>query len=94
MAKEFTGNENRARLYDSRNTPTPRTADGSPVGTTGPGEMPPGILNGNSVPMVLDSHSQGRHSHENMERKPGEVSRSARTSEVRHRIYGRDAKYK
>jgi hypothetical protein len=91
MANEFINNENRARLKDSINKPTDCSSVSRPAS---PGEMPPGILNGNSVPMTLDSHSGGRHSHENMERPAGEKSRTARTAETRRRLESRTPTYK
>jgi hypothetical protein len=88
--------ENRARFRnDSVNTPTPMTSDGGVASPNPPNDMPLGILNGNSVPMTLDPHSGGRNSAlQNLEQKPGEVSRSARTAEIKRRLTSGDVKYK
>jgi hypothetical protein len=102
MPSEFINNENRARLRDSINKPTPRSADGPIAGgaridpsNSVPGnEMPPGILSPNSTPMMLDSHAGARRSNDNIRVKEGEVSRSARMTEVRRRIYSRNPDYK
>lgn len=94
MDDDLTKNENRAHIVKGAryNPMTPMTADGGPV--VSPGEMPSGILNGNSVPMTLDPHARARHSNENLTVKPGEVSRTARTTEVRRRLEDRTPKYK
>jgi hypothetical protein len=88
---EFINNENRARLRDSINKPTDRTAGGGPIGATSPNEMPPGIL---GAPMTLDPHKNLRHAADNLEQKPGEVARSQRTAETRRRLTNPVDRYK
>jgi hypothetical protein len=89
------GNENRAHVGRAGiyNEPTPMTSTGGVAGPVSPGEMPGGLLNGNSVPMTLDPHSGQRRSN-NLANPAGEVSRSARTAETRRRIYSRNTDYK
>jgi hypothetical protein len=84
-------NANRAHLEKggSLNRPTPQGGVASARATN---DLPPPIRG--DAPMTLDPHAAGRHSHENMERKPGEVSRSARTAETRRRLEDRTPKYK
>jgi hypothetical protein len=90
MPSEFMNNENRTRLADSINKPTPATADGGPIGATSPGEMGPGIL---GAPLNPDPHRHGRHSN-NLSVKPGEKPGSHYADENRRRIFGRDVKYR
>jgi hypothetical protein len=104
MPSEFLNNENRARLRDSINKPTPRSADGSiaggsaidPANSLHGNDLPPGILNPNSTPMTKDSHSGGRHRDENATVRAGEKSREKYAEEIRRRIHGpaRDVKYR
>jgi hypothetical protein len=80
--KEFVGRENRARLFDSRNVPTDRTADRGIV--TSPGEITaPGLC---SAAPMRDPHAQGRGHFDNMAVKPGEESRSKYTAETKRRL--------
>jgi hypothetical protein len=81
--EQFRGNENRAKHSANINTPTPCSSVSRPAS---PGELPNGILNGNSVPMTLDSHSGGRHSADNRTVAPGSKPRSAYTTEIRRRL--------
>jgi hypothetical protein len=98
---DLRNNENRARFKnDSINKMTPRSADGSVAGgsridpnSLHGNEMPPGILN-SGAPMTLDPHAGARRSNDNVRVKEGEVSRSARMTEVRRRIYSRNTDYK
>jgi hypothetical protein len=86
-------NANRAHVEKggSINRPSPVTAAVGAAGAVSPGEMGPGIL---GKPMTLDPHAGGRHSHENLAVKPGEVSRSKRTAEIQRRLEDRTPKYK
>jgi hypothetical protein len=93
MPSEFMNNENRKRLADTINRPMDRSADGSIAGgaridvNSVPGnEMPPGILNSNSTPMMKDAHAAGRHSYDNVTVKPAEKSRAAESAETRRRL--------
>jgi hypothetical protein len=85
MAKnEFVGQENRARLFDSRNLPSDRSAAGGPVGPVSPGEITaPGLC---SAAPMRDPHAQGRGHFDNMAVKPGEKSRSKYTAETKRRL--------
>jgi hypothetical protein len=73
---EFWGNENRARLSDSRNLPTDRSAD-SNVGAKHDANSVPGNdifappVRGDA-PMTLDPHANQRHSN-NLANPPCEV---------------------
>jgi hypothetical protein len=98
------GNENRAHVGKAGRYQqmTPRSADGpiaggsrfDPYNAVPAPDMPPGILNGNSVPMTTDSHRAGRHSTDNLPNRAPERPRTQRTEETRRRIYERGPGYK
>jgi hypothetical protein len=101
--RPLAGNENRAHIHKGGRYQemTPRSADGpiadgriDPANSVPGNEMPPGILNPNSMPMMKDAHANARHSNENRTAMPGEKSRTAYADENRRRIYGRDVKYR
>jgi hypothetical protein len=95
MTERMWNNENRGRLADSLNRPTPCQADGGVASAMPANDLPPGILNSNSIPMTKDAHAAGRHSAlQNLSLKPGEKSRASYTSEIHRRIHGRDVKYR
>jgi len=76
-------NANRAHIGRvSRNLPTP-TGPGVGAAREGPSRLQ-GICS--STPMTLDPHANARHSNENRTVRPGEVSRSTRTSEIKDRL--------
>jgi hypothetical protein len=54
MANEFTNNENRARLRDSLNRPTHRSAYGPPIGATSPNDLPAATRG--DAPLTLSPH--------------------------------------
>jgi hypothetical protein len=77
-------NDNRGRLRDSLNPPTPRPASGDPIGATSPNSITsPGIL---GAPMCLDPHKDARHSNDNRTVAPGAKPRSHYTNEIRRRL--------
>jgi hypothetical protein len=85
------GNENRAHIEKSgiENRMTPTTTLPRPPS---PGEIVgPGLCSANPL---LDAHSKGRHSFDNMTTKPGEASRAQRSAETRRRIEDRTPTYK
>jgi hypothetical protein len=85
MANEFTNNENRARLKDSINRPTDRSASGPPIGANSPNPMPPGILG--PAGMMRDPHAGGRNSAlQNLSVRPAEKLRAAETAEIQRRL--------
>jgi hypothetical protein len=95
--KSHAGSQNSAHIGKAGryNEMMPMPAAGGPIGATSPNDLPQGILNGNSVPMTLDSHAGGRHAGtQNLAVKPGEKSRAARTTEIHKRIHGRSTEYK
>jgi hypothetical protein len=88
------GNENRAHIHKAGRYQMMTPCDGTgAAGAVSPGELPPGILNSNSMPMTLDAHQNARHSNENRSVAPAEKNRSKYTEEIHHRIHGRDTKY-
>ena len=87
MTDDFINNENRARLRDSINKPTPCNADGGVAGNVrgaGPNDLPPPLRD--DAPMMTDPHAAGRNSFDNMERKPPERPRSHYAAEDRRRL--------
>jgi hypothetical protein len=83
---EFWGNENRARLSDSRNLPTDRDA-GTSSGMRHDAHSVPGNdifappVRGDA-PIRVDPHANARHSNESRTVRPAEKSRAAYTSEI------------
>jgi hypothetical protein len=89
------GNENRAHVAKAGRYQMMTPCDGSgSAGAVSPGDMGPGILNGNSVPMTLDPHAGARRSNDNISVKAPEVSRTARTREIDRRLTSGNTKYK
>ena len=90
MPSEFINNENRARLKDSLNRPSPANADS---GFVRPDES---RLRGlcSATPMCLDPHAAGRGHTDNAIVKQPERPRSYYTAETRRRETSVVDKYK
>jgi hypothetical protein len=94
--KSRAGNENsahvgRAGIY---NEPMPMPSDGGVARASPPNDLPKDRGICSSTPMTLDPHANARHSNENRTVAPGEVSRSARTTEIHRRLEDRTPKYR
>ena len=95
--KSRAGNENsahvgRAGIY---NEPMPMPADGGVARASPPNDLPKDRGICSSTPLNKDPHSGGRHTGlQNLATKPGEVSRSARTTEIHRRLEDRTPKYR
>jgi hypothetical protein len=63
MTDDFINNENRARLRDSINTPTPRTADGGVASARPANDLPPSIRG--DAPMTVAPHDGMRRRADN-----------------------------
>jgi hypothetical protein len=88
--------QNRAHIEKGARFNQMTPCDGSGSASPMPAnDLPPGILNPNSMPMTKDAHAGGRHSAlQNLGTRPAEKSRAAYAEEIRRRIHGRDTKYR
>jgi hypothetical protein len=88
------GQENKAHVGKAGRYQQMTPCDGTGSAVARPAnDLPAGGIC-SSTPMTLDPHAGARRSNDNVRVKEGEVSRSARTTEIHRRLEDRTPRYK